>query len=95
MGASFVLSSADFKQIVAGYQQFNRVILTENINKEIPIVYKNVGIELVNEELVRRKATGKDYIKYLTLDEKLKNRLEKENRLDYLLYEYFKNQSSL
>jgi hypothetical protein len=41
------------------------------------------------------KATGKDYIKYLTLDEKLKNRLEKENRLDYLLYEYFKNQSSL
>jgi len=44
---------------------------------------------------VRRKATGKDYIKYLTLDEKLKNRLEKENRLDYLLYEYFKNQSSL
>jgi len=93
--ASFVLSSADFKQIVAGYQQFNRVILTENINKEIPRVYKNVGIELVNEELVRRKATGKDYIKYLTLDEKLKNRLEKENRLDYLLYEYFKNQSSL
>ena len=93
--ASFVLSSADFKQIVAGYQQFNRVILTENINKEIPIVYKNVGIELVNEELVRRKATGKDYIKYLTLDEKLKNRLEKDNRLDYLLYEYFKNQSSL
>ena len=78
-----------------GYQQFNRVILTENINKEIPIVYKNVGIELVNEELVRRKATGKDYIKYLTLDEKLKNRLEKDNRLDYLLYEYFKNQSSL
>ena len=94
-GASFVLSSADFKQIVAGYQQFNRVILTENINKEIPTVYKNVGIELVNEELVRRKATGKDYIKYLTLDEKLKNRLEKENRLDYRLYEYFKNLSSL
>ncbi|MDC1022540.1 hypothetical protein OAQ85_03800, partial [Schleiferiaceae bacterium] len=93
--ASFVLSSADFEQIVAGYQQFNRVILTENINQEIPIVYKNVGIELVNEELVRRKATGKDYIKYLTLDEKLKNRLEKENRLDCLLYEYFKNQSSL
>ena len=93
--ASFVLSSADFEQIVAGYQQCNRVILTENINQEIPIVYKNVGIELVNEELVRRKATGKDYIKYLTLDEKLKNRLEKENRLDCLLYEYFKNQSSL
>jgi hypothetical protein len=80
---------------VAGYQQFNRVILTENINKEIPRVYKNVGIDFVNEELVRRKATGKDYVKYLTLDEKLKNRLEKENKLDYLLYEYFKNQSSL
>ena len=92
---SFVLSSADFKQIVAGYEQFNRVILTENINKEIPRVYKNVGIDLVNEELVRRKATGKDYIKYLTIDEKLKNRLEKENKLDYLLYEYFKNPSSL
>jgi methyl coenzyme M reductase subunit D len=71
------------------------VILTENINEEIPIVYKNVGIELSNGELVRRKATGKDYIKYLSLDEKLKNRLEKQNRLDYRLYEYFKNLSSL
>ncbi len=92
---SINLNSGHFNQILAGYQQFNRVILTENINKEIPIVYKKVGIELVNEVLVRRKATGKDYIKYLTLDEKLKNRLEKENKLDYLLYEYFKNQSNL
>ena len=92
---SFVLSSADFKQIVAGYEQFNRVILTENINKEIPIVYKNVGIELLNGELVRRKATGKDYIKYKSLDPKLRARLEKENKLDYQLYEYFKSQSTL
>ena len=93
--ASFFLSSRHFKQILEDFGLFNKVILTENINYEIPKLYENVGIDLVNEELVRRKATGKDYIKYLTLDEKLKNRLEKENKLDYLLYEYFKNQSSL
>lgn len=93
--ASFFLSSRRFKQILADFRIFNKVILTENINYEIPKLYENVGIELLNGELVRRKATGKDYIKYKSLDPKLRARLEKENKLDYLLYEYFKNQSSL
>ena len=92
--ASFFLSSRHFKQIVAGYQLFNKVILTENINCEIPNLYKNAGIELVNGELVRRKATGKDYKKYLSLNAKLKARLERENKLDYQLYNYFKKQAS-
>ncbi len=93
--ASFFLSSRRFKQILADFRIFNKVILTENINYEIPKLYENVGIELLNGVLVRRKATGKDYIKYVSLDPKLRARLEKENKLDYLLYEYFKNQSSL
>ena len=93
--ASFFLSSRHFKQILEDFGLFNKVILTENINYEIPKLYENVGIELLNGELVRRKATGKDYIKYVSLDPKLRARLEKENKLDYLLYEYFKNQSSL
>lgn len=90
--ASFFLSSRHFKQILADFGFFNKVILTENINYEIPKLYENVGIELLNGELVRRKATGKDYIKYKSLDPKLRARLEKENKLDYLLYEYFKKQ---
>ena len=90
--ASFFLSSRRFKQILADFRIFNKVILTENINYEIPKLYENVGIELLNGELVRRKATGKDYIKYVSLDPKLRARLEKENKLDYLLYEYFKKQ---
>ena len=90
--ASFFLSSRRFKQILADFGLFNKVILTENINYEIPKLYENVGIELLNGELVRRKATGKDYIKYKSLDPKLRARLEKENKLDYLLYEYFKKQ---
>ena len=86
------MSSRHFKQILADFGFFNKVILTENINYEIPKLYENVGIELLNGELVRRKATGKDYIKYKSLDPKLRARLEKENKLDYLLYEYFKKQ---
>ena len=90
--ASFFLSSRHFKQILADFGFFNKVILTENINYEIPKLYENVGIELLNGELVRRKATGKDYIKYKSLDPKLRARLEKENKLDYQLYQYFKKQ---
>lgn len=90
--ASFFLSSRHFKQILEDFGLFNKVILTENINYEIPKLYENVGIELLNGELVRRKATGKDYIKYKSLDPKLRARLEKENKLDYQLYEYFKSQ---
>ncbi len=90
--ASFFLSSRRFKQILADFRIFNKVILTENINYEIPKLYENVGIELLNGVLVRRKATGKDYIKYVSLDPKLRARLEKENKLDYQLYQYFKNQ---
>ena len=93
--ASFFLSSRRFKQILADFRIFNKVILTENINYEIPKLYENVGIELLNGELVRRKATGKDYIKYVSLDPKLRARLEKENKLDYQLYEYFKSRSTL
>lgn len=93
--ASFFLSSRHFKQILEDFGLFNKVILTENINYEIPKLYENVGIELLNGELVRRKATGKDYIKYKSLDPKLRARLEKENKLDYQLYEYFKSQSTL
>ena len=93
--ASFFLSSRHFKQILADFGFFNKVILTENINYEIPKLYENVGIELLNGELVRRKATGKDYIKYKSLDPKLRARLEKENKLDYQLYEYFKSRSTL
>ena len=93
--ASFLLSSRHFKQILADFGLFNKVILTENINYEIPKLYENVGIELLNGGLVRRKATGKDYIKYKSLDPKLRARLEKENKLDYQLYEYFKSQSTL
>ena len=93
--ASFFLSSRRFKQILADFRIFNKVILTENINYEIPKLYENVGIELLNGELVRRKATGKDYIKYKSLDPKLRARLEKENKLDYQLYEYFKSRSTL
>lgn len=92
--ASFFLSSRHFKQILEDYALFNRVILTENINYEIPKLYENVGIELVNGELVRRKDTGKDYIKYISLDPKLRARLEKENKLDYQLYQYFKKQAT-
>ncbi len=90
--ASFFLSSRRFKQILADFRIFNKVILTENINYEIPKLYETVGIELLNGELVRRKATGKDYIKCKSLDQKLRARLEKENRLDYQLYQYFKKQ---
>lgn len=90
--ASFFLSSRRFKQILADFRIFNKVILTENINYEIPKLYENVGIELLNGVLVRRKATGKDYIKYVSLDPKLRARLEKENKLDYQLYQYFKKQ---
>jgi hypothetical protein len=90
--ASFFLSSRHFKQILEDFGLFNKVILTENINYEIPKLYENVGIELLNGELVRRKATGKDYIKYKSLDPKLRARLEKENKLDYQLYQYFKKQ---
>ena len=93
--ASFFLSSRHFKQILEDFGLFNKVILTENINYEIPKLYENVGIELLNGELVRRKATGKDYIKYKSLDPKLRARLEKENKLDYQLFEYFKSQSTL
>ena len=93
--SSFVLSSRDFNRLIAGYQQFSRVVLTENINDEIPMLYDRVGIELSNGELIRRKATGKDNIKYLSLDEKLKRRLEKDNALDHRLYEHFKRQSNL
>lgn len=93
--ASFFLSSRHFKQILEDFGLFNKVILTENINYEIPKLYENVGIELLNGELVRRKATGKDYIKYVSLDPKLRARLEKENKLDYQLYQYFKSQSTL
>ena len=89
------MSSRDFNRLIAGYQQFSRVVLTENINDEIPMLYDRVGIELSNGELIRRKATGKDYIKYLSLDEKLKRRLEKDNALDHRLYEHFKRQSNL
>ena len=90
--ASFFLSSRHFKQILEDFGLFNKVILTENINYEIPKLYENVGIELLNGVLVRRKATGKDYIKYVSLDPKLRARLEKENKLDYQLYQYFKKQ---
>lgn len=90
--ASFFLSSRHFQQILEDFGLFNKVILTENINYEIPKLYENVGIELLNGELVRRKATGKDYIKYKSLDPKLRARLEKENKLDYQLYQYFKKQ---
>ncbi len=86
-----LLSSRHFKQILADFGLFNKVILTENINYEIPKLYENVEPSL-NGELVRRKATGKDYIKYKSLDPKLRARLEKENKLDYQLYEYFKKQ---
>ena len=90
----FLQGPRHFKQILADYALFNKVILTENINYEIPKLYENVGIELVNGELVRRKATGKDYIKYISLDPKLRARLEKENKLDYQLYQYFKKQAT-
>ena len=89
--ASFFLGIRHFRQLVKGYDNFDKVIMTDQIDSDIPVLFKNHGILLLNNKLVRRKSTGVDYVTHISLNAKLKKRLECNNRLDMELYHYFKN----
>lgn len=91
--ASFFLSKKNFHKISEAYDIFNRVILTENIDREIPPILNKAGLKLDEGRLIRRKATGEDYVKYLSLNPVLKHRLEKDNQLDLMLYNHFKKKT--
>lgn len=88
--SSLFLGKRHYDRILDEYRIFNRVVVTKNINAEIPEIFESHGIKLNDGTLIKRKATGTDYVKYLSLDKKLRKKLERQNKLDFKLYRHFK-----
>lgn len=93
--ASFLLTLRQKSKLVNWYtENFSHIVLTEDIDKVIPKLFKHLKFSEIEITLIRRKSTGKDYRPYLKLTDELKKRLEKENKLDKAIYDHFKNCSN-
>ena len=88
---SFFLNKKFFKSTLNKFELFDKIILTENIDNEVPALINSVMGKNKLVKLIQRKKTGLDYKKYKKLTPKLRNLLNKKNSLDFKLYKHFKN----
>ena len=90
---SLFLNKNNFKEILNYLKQFNLVLTTNQINTIIPFYFNEIGI--INDEkyqLKTRKVTGIAYPKYLKLNNSLREKLYKDNELDFKVFQYFNQQ---
>ena len=86
---SLYLSEKDLNFIRSVLTTFDYVIPTEQIDDIIPAIFRN-HFSLDEEfTLVRRKTTGRDYMRRIDLSADLRARLNRENMLDYLIHKEF------
>ena len=88
---SLFLNNNFYDLTIKKFQIFDKIILTENIDDEIPALIKSALEEDTVLKLIQRKKAGSHYKIYKKLSPTLRNFLNRKNSLDYKVYNYFKN----
>lgn len=92
---SLILSVGDITYIKSILTTFDHLIPTEQIDTLIPKLFDyHYGLQQPFE-LVRRKTTGSDYRRRIEMTPKLRNWLNRQNRLDYEIHRELTNRGTL
>lgn len=79
------IKRSDIGDIIKEISEFFFVGITENFEKDVRLLMKKLSIDVCDIE--KKNVVGMDYKKYIDLDSGLRERLNKENLFDSMLYE--------
>lgn len=83
----------DFEFFKKKLEKFWYVGVTENINNDFPKIAFDMGID--HFKIERVNVSGEKSIKHLVINQELRDKLNRENELDYKIYMYARNRKNL